>query len=61
MVRKRIARVKFDVEVPDDMPYQAVEDWLRFSFGDNGSMKVVHPAMETEPEPIFGTFDVELR
>ena len=52
-------KVEFEVEVPDDMPDDCVLEWLRFSFGDNGTMKERHPGMTETPEPIFGTFDIK--
>lgn len=54
--------IKFEVEVPDvGATDEQVEGWLRFGFGDTGSIDCDNPLLEQigDPEPVFGTFDIE--
>lgn len=55
--------IEFDVQVPDlpgleagDSNDAIIEEWLRFSFHDNGVMSTKNPLCYVEPEPILGTF-----
>jgi len=53
--------IKFTVKLPD-IPHtdEQIEEYLRFAFGDNGSMSGTNPFVELPtPEPIFGTFEFE--
>ena len=56
-------RVIFEVEVPNAEAYTdaQVEEWLRFSFRDNGEISGTNPLgrLREEPEPVFGTFEWE--
>ena len=52
---KRI-EVRFDVDVPDDMPWQQAEEWIAFEVGARGEMRVVHPQMEKDLEIVPGSF-----
>lgn len=56
-------KIEFEVEIEDiGATDQEVEDYLRFSFGDNGSLSGKNPYInEGEPEPIFGTFEIEIQ
>ena len=53
---KRIT-VKFQVDVPDDMPLDAAYEWIAFEVGARGDMKLRHPQMDCDLEPIGGSFD----
>jgi hypothetical protein len=54
-----IIRIEFEVEVPDiEHTEKELEDFLRFSFRDNGYLEGSNPFIKQgQPEPIFGTFD----
>lgn len=55
-------RVEFEIELPDvngEVNDDKIEEWLRFSYGDNGCMSCDNPFVADEPEPIFGTFEWE--
>lgn len=54
-------RIEFDAIIPDiEHTDEELEEWLRYEFGDNGSMSLKNPfAGKRRPEPIFGTFDFE--
>ena len=57
-------QVKFEVELPEterEPTWKEVEEWLRFEFRDNGSMKIANPLSSHEPEPVFGSFDWNYR
>lgn len=52
-------KVEFEVDVPDvEATEEDVIEWLRFSFHDNGDMKIANPLSSKEPEPVSGTFDL---
>ena len=54
--------IKFKVDVPDvGATEQEIEDWIRFSFGDNGQIDGLNPLLDQhgDAEPIFGTFGIE--
>jgi len=54
-------KIEFEVNLPDVKHSQGeLEEYLRYHFRDNGSMSCSNPfevASDSEPEPIFGTFD----
>jgi hypothetical protein len=53
-------KVEFEVNIPvEGATEEQIEEWLRFSFGDNGVMENKNPLSNFEPEPIFGTFNWE--
>jgi muconolactone delta-isomerase len=52
---KRI-EVRFEVEVPADMPLDAAEEWIAFECHARAEMEVRHPQMERDIEPVPGTF-----
>jgi hypothetical protein len=54
-------RVTFSVYLPpegEDATMKEIEDWLRFSLRDNGSLDLSNPLSDCEPEPIPGSFYV---
>lgn len=55
-------KVEFEVEIEDKGATDSeIEAFLRFSFGDNGSLDGNNPYIdEGAPEPIFGTFYTEI-
>jgi hypothetical protein len=57
---KNRVTVSFDVEIPADgcQPKDIVE-WLRFGFGDNGSLSKNNPLYSYEPEPALDSFKVK--
>ena len=52
--------VKFEIEIPDTIAAtnQQLEEWLRFSLNDNGTIRNDNPllAAGVTAEPVFGTF-----
>jgi hypothetical protein len=56
----RRVRVSFHVEVPEvSGTERQLEEWLRFTFGDNGIIESGNPYMDAAgdyAEPVFGTF-----
>ena len=56
-------KVQFEVGLPDvEHTQEQLEEFLRFHFRDNGSISLKNPfekEMNREPEPIFGTFEVD--
>ena len=53
-------KIEFEVEINevDNYTYEQLEEYLRYSFKDNGSISIKNPFYEQgEPEPIFGTFE----
>jgi hypothetical protein len=56
---KNRVTVSFKVDIPvDGCQPQAIEDWLRFGFGDMGSIANNNPLYSYEPEPVLGSFTV---
>jgi hypothetical protein len=56
---KTRVKVNFEVDIPvDGCQLQAIEDWLRFSFGDTGSISKNNPLYSYEAEPTIGSFRV---
>lgn len=53
-------RVEFEIKLPDIDNEERLEEFLRFSFGDNGFMDAGNPFTGNHVEPIFGTFDWEI-
>lgn len=55
-------KVEFEVEIKDlGATENEIEDYLRFCFGDNGSLDGSNPYInEGDAEPIFGTFYTEI-
>lgn len=54
--------IRFQVEVPDvGATDEQIEDWLRFGLHDVGSIDNDNPLLDVhgDPEPVFGTFDIE--
>ncbi len=58
----RHIRIEFEIKAPDAAVTDGeLEEWLRYRFGDNGSMKVANPLSDNHTtEPIFGTFEWSL-
>lgn len=51
-------KIEFEINVPDvEHTEEQLEEWLRFTLGDNGCMGGDNPFGDYEPEPIFGTFE----
>lgn len=51
-------RVEFDVRIPDGFTNSDIDEYLRFTYGDNGNMKHGNRLDEENinAEPIFGSF-----
>jgi len=53
--------VTFEIELPDlEHTEQQLEEFLRFSLGDNGMMDGTNPFSHCRVDPIFGTFEYEV-
>lgn len=54
-------KIEFEIEIPNgEFTDEELEEYLRFIYGDNGSMALINPLSEEgEPSPIFGTFEWE--
>ena len=46
-----IARAVFDVEIPDDVPVEDAERWLRFTLNETGILEDKHPSLGWVIEP----------
>lgn len=46
-----LVEVKMTVRIPKAATVDDVEEWLRFEFRDNGSMRNANPLSSCEPEP----------
>jgi hypothetical protein len=54
-------KVTFEVDVPKAGVLPAdVRDWLRFGLRDNGELSHRNPLVSFEPEPVRGTFKMEV-
>ena len=51
--------IEFDIEVPDEITYDDLLEWVRFELHDNGCMAGSNPMVDKELTPIFGTLQVE--
>lgn len=51
-------QIKFEVEVPDDMPFDAAREWIAFEVNARSDMTPRHPQMNHDVEPVDGTFFV---
>jgi len=51
-------QVRFELDVPDDMPLAAAKEWIAYEVGDQNSMQIRHPMMERDVEPALGTLVV---
>lgn len=50
----KLVSVSFDVNIPDDISDDEIEEWLRFNLHDNGEMSADNPLVDTEIEPYGG-------
>lgn len=53
-------KIEFEIELPDiEYTEDELEEFLRFSYNDNGSMKTDNPfnVARSDTDPIFGTFE----
>ncbi len=51
-------QIRFELEVPDDMPLDAAKEWVAFEVGERNDMTPRHPQMDRELDPVPGTFNV---
>ena len=49
-------RVEFEVDVPDDMPLDAAEEWVAFEVGARCQMQPRHDQMNCDLEPVRDSF-----
>lgn len=54
----KIAHVEFDVEIPVDATDDEIEEWLRYEFRDNGTMRACELS-QYHAKPISRTFTWE--
>jgi hypothetical protein len=53
-------KISFVIELPDDIAFEQVEEWARYSCHDNGSMSIENELIEKFYfEPIYGTFEIK--
>jgi hypothetical protein len=52
--------VEFLIDVPDDMPMDAAEEWISFEVGAIAQMTARHPQMERDLEPVWRSCRVSL-
>ena len=53
--------VTFRIKLPVTATEEHMHEWLRFELGDNGSIRHENVLLNEPVEPIFGTFDWQVR